>query len=425
MSKSIALAILAFALSHQLSGAVDCGNPRNRQERVVCANPELLNLDRQLASEYQKALAGKSAVERPQLEMDQRSWEESSGGCWDRVDCIKKRYTDRIAFLQGTGLTAAQQAQAQAIAEAKRQADQPPIMRPAEAAQARIAESQRQQQQQQQAQQQQAQQQAEVRAEVGEAPSTSEVNPPPPSNPQPQEQPSSAQQQAPDTSSVPSEPSPQQPVATGGSEPVHPSQSAKSASAAQAATFDTNDIEHFVLMAVLGLLPAFIARKKGRTFWKWWIYSFFLFPIALVHVLLVGHTSTLAKYASELGRGFSQGVSQSNQPASSAEAPFQVLSPTDEEGIRQRLRQYSEYGKMECVHCGYTGHMGIVKRKKPLHENGLFKFLAFAGGRVERNAYVASAFMGGVAKIILQCPACGSLWEKQTGDRPSMFMIGR
>ena len=124
-----------------------------------------------------------------------------------------------------------------------------------------------------------------------------------------------------------------------------------------------------------------------------------------------------------LGRALASS-SQSNQPASSAEAPFQVLSPTDSDGIRQRLRKYSEYGEAECVHCGYTGHMGIVKRKKPLYENGLFKWLTFAG-RLPPSLYAASAFMGGVAKIVLECPACGSMWQQQVGDRPSMFMIGR
>jgi hypothetical protein len=54
----------------------------------------------------------------------------------------------------------------------------------------------------------------------------------------------------------------------------------------------------------------------------------------------------------------------------------------------------------------------------------MFKLMAFMGGAA-RNWYAASAFMGGVAKIILQCPACGSLWEKQVGDRPSMFLLGR
>ncbi|MCZ2151782.1 MAG: hypothetical protein LC126_28900 [Bryobacterales bacterium] len=160
------------------------------------------------------------------------------------------------------------------------------------------------------------------------------------------------------------------------------------------------------------LLPAYIAKKKGRTFWKWWVYSMFLLPVALPHALLMRRASP-----------------QDNQPSDLVQAPaaapvFQVLPPTDLDGIRQRLRQYSEFGKAECAHCGYQGHMGLVKRTKPLHENGLFKFAAFMGGPA-RNWYAASALMGGVAKIVLECPACGSLWEKQTGDRPSMFLIGR
>jgi hypothetical protein len=69
--------------------------------------------------------------------------------------------------------------------------------------------------------------------------------------------------------------------------------------------------------------------------------------------------------------------------------------------------------------------MGIVKRNKPLYENGLFKLAAFSSGGAVRNWYAASAFLGGVPKIVLECPACGSLWQKQVGDRPSMFMIGR
>ena len=151
---AIRLTLAVFTLSQVLAAAVDCRSPRNRQERVVCATPELMELDRQFASVYQKALAGRSAVERQELAIDQRSWEESSGGCWDRVDCIKKRYTDRIAFFKGTGLTAAQAVQAQALAEAKRQAEQPPVMRPADAAQSRIAAELQSQRQMQQAQQQ-------------------------------------------------------------------------------------------------------------------------------------------------------------------------------------------------------------------------------------------------------------------------------
>jgi hypothetical protein len=46
-------------------------------------------------------MAAAPGVERKHLQDDQRSWEEDSGGCWDRIDCIKKRYSDRIASLLG------------------------------------------------------------------------------------------------------------------------------------------------------------------------------------------------------------------------------------------------------------------------------------------------------------------------------------
>ncbi len=37
-----------------------------------------------------------------------------------------------------------------------------------------------------------------------------------------------------------------------------------------------------------GFVPALIARSKGRPgFWLWYLYGFFLFPIAVIHVLLV------------------------------------------------------------------------------------------------------------------------------------------
>jgi len=38
---------------------------------------------------------------------------------------------------------------------------------------------------------------------------------------------------------------------------------------------------------LLGLIPAFIAKKKGRTFITWWIYGTCLFVIALIHSLVM------------------------------------------------------------------------------------------------------------------------------------------
>lgn len=42
-----------------------------------------------------------------------------------------------------------------------------------------------------------------------------------------------------------------------------------------------------VIAAFLGLLPAFIARNKGRNFWLWWIYGWLFFIIALIHVMFI------------------------------------------------------------------------------------------------------------------------------------------
>lgn len=42
----------------------------------------------------------------------------------------------------------------------------------------------------------------------------------------------------------------------------------------------------FVLAGLLGLIPAFIARDKGRDFGTWWIYGALLFVVALPHALL-------------------------------------------------------------------------------------------------------------------------------------------
>lgn len=44
----------------------------------------------------------------------------------------------------------------------------------------------------------------------------------------------------------------------------------------------------FLLVAILiGLLPAFIAQGKGRSFVLWWLYGAALFIVALPHSLLM------------------------------------------------------------------------------------------------------------------------------------------
>ncbi len=53
-------------------------------------------------------------------------------------------------------------------------------------------------------------------------------------------------------------------------------------------------IEYIVIAALalsLGLLPAYIAFRNGRSMLRWWIYGTLLFPAAFVHALLLGRMS--------------------------------------------------------------------------------------------------------------------------------------
>lgn len=46
-------------------------------------------------------------------------------------------------------------------------------------------------------------------------------------------------------------------------------------------------MEIFVVAILIGLLPAFIAQSKGKSFMGWWFYGAALFIIALPHALIM------------------------------------------------------------------------------------------------------------------------------------------
>lgn len=46
-------------------------------------------------------------------------------------------------------------------------------------------------------------------------------------------------------------------------------------------------MEIIIIAALIGLIPAYIAQKKGRSFILWWLYGFLLFIIALPHSLIM------------------------------------------------------------------------------------------------------------------------------------------
>jgi hypothetical protein len=50
---------------------------------------------------------------------------------------------------------------------------------------------------------------------------------------------------------------------------------------------ETDLMEVFKLAILIGLIPAIIARNKGKSFMLWWFYGAMLFIVALPHSLLI------------------------------------------------------------------------------------------------------------------------------------------
>ena len=47
------------------------------------------------------------------------------------------------------------------------------------------------------------------------------------------------------------------------------------------------EIVVLLVIILIGLIPATIAKRKGRKLVRWWIYGSLLFVVALVHALLI------------------------------------------------------------------------------------------------------------------------------------------
>jgi ABC-type Mn2+/Zn2+ transport system permease subunit len=42
-----------------------------------------------------------------------------------------------------------------------------------------------------------------------------------------------------------------------------------------------------LIAALFGVIPAGVAARTGRSFVGWWVYGWLLFPVALVHALVL------------------------------------------------------------------------------------------------------------------------------------------
>ncbi|MDD7410595.1 MAG: SHOCT domain-containing protein [Fusobacterium gastrosuis] len=46
----------------------------------------------------------------------------------------------------------------------------------------------------------------------------------------------------------------------------------------------TEIITMIALASILGLIPAYIAKRKGYNFFVWWVYGFLILIVAFIHV---------------------------------------------------------------------------------------------------------------------------------------------
>lgn len=84
--------------------AFDCARAEaGSMEALVCGDPQLAALDRQMASVYDAALRQAGNQRPPVLKAEQRGWIKGRDDCWKATDpraCVADEYRRRIAELQ-------------------------------------------------------------------------------------------------------------------------------------------------------------------------------------------------------------------------------------------------------------------------------------------------------------------------------------
>lgn len=99
----LCLALLCTGSAYAQGPSYDCTAARGIIETLICQDPGLAALDRQMAEVY-AAAERKASNEFPLvLKPEQRNWTKTRNGCWttdERRDCVSSAYRLRIAELQ-------------------------------------------------------------------------------------------------------------------------------------------------------------------------------------------------------------------------------------------------------------------------------------------------------------------------------------
>ena len=113
-SKAVALAVLGWAtigagvVSAQ---AVDCAQPANEAQKIICGDPKLKALDAKMGTLYAEAFKGASSSGKNEIAAEQRRWIMSRDGCSKDKDvtrCITAAYTARNQLLSAYSLQSRQ-----------------------------------------------------------------------------------------------------------------------------------------------------------------------------------------------------------------------------------------------------------------------------------------------------------------------------
>lgn len=103
LALTVSMTAAAAAAPSPTAPSFSCAKPAGQAEQLICKDPELAQLDREVARLYRLANTGKDSRRHPELKAMQRGWIKGRDDCWKRDDvrrCVRDEYAFRIAELR-------------------------------------------------------------------------------------------------------------------------------------------------------------------------------------------------------------------------------------------------------------------------------------------------------------------------------------
>lgn len=85
---------LALANDARAQASFDCGKASHPSEQAICADEGLAELDRRMATEFEKAV--KASTDPNAIRTAQRQWVASARDCGEDTFCLYETYADRL-----------------------------------------------------------------------------------------------------------------------------------------------------------------------------------------------------------------------------------------------------------------------------------------------------------------------------------------